>query len=147
MENQLAENRPGFSAVAYFFARELRARLDVPVAVIQSAWGGTPAQAWTSIEALRMPPPLTRHLETWERAVAKRRELDANPQIAADYAEKLKRWNAEVRPAFDAAMKSYNAEKSAGKDPGRSRRRRGPSPPIPIRWECRALPRGQERRA
>ncbi len=108
---------PGFSAVAYFFARELRTKLGVPVAMIQSAWGGTPAQAWTSIAALREEPPLTRHLETWEKAIAKKRELDANPQIAAEYADKIKRWNTEVRPSFDAAMKAYNAAKEAGNIP------------------------------
>ena len=108
---------PKFSAVAYFFARALRSKLGVPVAVIQSAWGGTPAQAWTSIAALREAPPLTRHIETWEKAVAKKRELDANPQIAADYTETMKRWNSEVRPQFDAAMKAYNAGGQSGPKP------------------------------
>jgi sialate O-acetylesterase len=36
-----------FSAVAYFFARELRRSLGVPVGVIGSYWGGTNAEAWT----------------------------------------------------------------------------------------------------
>jgi sialate O-acetylesterase len=37
----------GFSAVAYFFARELQARLNVPVGVIESSWGGTLIEPWT----------------------------------------------------------------------------------------------------
>ncbi|MBC8012312.1 MAG: 9-O-acetylesterase, partial [Burkholderiales bacterium] len=109
---------PGFSAVAYYFARELRAQLGVPVAVIQSAWGGTPAQAWTSMDALRLEPPLTRHLASWEQAVAKRRALEASPQLMADYERDIARWKVEVRPTFDAAMKAHNAAKAAGKDPG-----------------------------
>ncbi|MGL5620664.1 MAG: sialate O-acetylesterase [Tannerellaceae bacterium] len=35
------------SAVGYFFARELMEQLDVPVGIIVSAWGGTPAEVWT----------------------------------------------------------------------------------------------------
>jgi len=40
----------GFSAVAYFFAKELQQKLNVPVAVINSSWGGTPAETWTPAE-------------------------------------------------------------------------------------------------
>jgi len=36
-----------FSAVAYFFARKLQEALDVPVGLIDNAWGGTPAEVWT----------------------------------------------------------------------------------------------------
>ncbi len=42
----------GFSAVAYFFAKELREKLSVPVGVIESDWGGTRIEAWMSPEAL-----------------------------------------------------------------------------------------------
>lgn len=41
-----------FSATAYYFGRFLRQALQVPVGLIVSSWGGTPAQAWTSREAL-----------------------------------------------------------------------------------------------
>lgn len=50
------ETAGDWSAVAYFFAREIRRRLDVPVGIVQSAWGGTPAEAWTPIETLRAEP-------------------------------------------------------------------------------------------
>lgn len=46
------ESAENFSAVGYYFGRDLRAALGVPVGLIQTAWGGTPAQAWTSREAL-----------------------------------------------------------------------------------------------
>ncbi len=41
-----------FSAVAYFFSRELRRTQRVPIGVIEASWGGTPAEAWTSMDAL-----------------------------------------------------------------------------------------------
>jgi sialate O-acetylesterase len=41
-----------FSAVAYFFARELQAKLNVPIGIIHSSWGGTPAEKWISKEAM-----------------------------------------------------------------------------------------------
>lgn len=44
---------PGFSAVAYFYARALWKELNVPIGVIDCTWGGTPAEAWTSHETLR----------------------------------------------------------------------------------------------
>ena len=43
---------PGFSAVAYYFGRDLQKALGVPVGLIHSSWGGTPAEHWTSKEVL-----------------------------------------------------------------------------------------------
>ena len=43
---------PEFSAVCYFFASQLWNELKIPIGVIDSNWGGTPAQAWISAEAL-----------------------------------------------------------------------------------------------
>ncbi|RMG18779.1 MAG: sialate O-acetylesterase, partial [Bacteroidetes bacterium] len=41
-----------FSAVGYFFGKKLHETLSMPVGLIESAWGGTPVEAWTSKEAL-----------------------------------------------------------------------------------------------
>jgi sialate O-acetylesterase len=46
------------SAVAYFFARNLQQKLGVPIGLIESFLGGTPAEAWTSLHALSADPAL-----------------------------------------------------------------------------------------
>lgn len=47
-----AENLPDFSAVAWFFAKQNHLEKGVPVGVIESNWGGTPAEGWTEIGVL-----------------------------------------------------------------------------------------------
>jgi sialate O-acetylesterase len=42
----------GFSAVGYFFGRDLNRELNVPIGLIDTTWGGTVAEAWTSAEGL-----------------------------------------------------------------------------------------------
>ncbi len=41
-----------FSAVAYFFGRSIQQHEKVPIGLIDSTWGGTPAEAWTSMDGL-----------------------------------------------------------------------------------------------
>jgi sialate O-acetylesterase len=48
----------GFSAAAYYFGRALHQELEVPVGLIHTSWGGTPAQRWTSRKALEAVPAL-----------------------------------------------------------------------------------------
>jgi sialate O-acetylesterase len=49
---------PQFSAAAYFFGRELHRSLKVPIGLLHSSVGGTPAEAWTRLEALDTLPAL-----------------------------------------------------------------------------------------
>lgn len=46
------------SAVAYFFARELTQKLEVPIGIIVSAWGGTPAEVWVEKNKIINNPAL-----------------------------------------------------------------------------------------
>lgn len=48
------ETATEFSAVAYFFGRELSAKEHVPIGLIDSTWGGTPAHAWISSEGIAL---------------------------------------------------------------------------------------------
>jgi sialate O-acetylesterase len=60
-----------FSAVGYFFAQDLQQKLKVPVGLINSSWGGTPAEAWTSLRVLRELPLLKDQAEGFEKALQK----------------------------------------------------------------------------
>ncbi|MCM3871671.1 MAG: hypothetical protein ND895_13395 [Pyrinomonadaceae bacterium] len=55
-----------FSAVGYFFGRELFQQLKIPVGLIHTSWGGTQAEAWTSSEALAATPQLEPILDRYQ---------------------------------------------------------------------------------
>ena len=42
------ENAEGFSAAAYYFARKLNKELKIPIGIVNTSWGGTRVEAWTS---------------------------------------------------------------------------------------------------
>ncbi len=60
-------NTPRFSAAAYYFGRKLHEELKVPVGLINTCWGGTRAEAWTSREALEQLPSARALLADWEK--------------------------------------------------------------------------------
>jgi sialate O-acetylesterase len=57
-----------FSAVAYFFARDLRAELGVPIGIIHTSWGGSNVETWTSREALGLTDSAWNAVMAHERA-------------------------------------------------------------------------------
>jgi len=72
------ESAAQFSAVGYYFGRDLQAARQVPVGLIGTYWGGSPAEAWTSHQALAANPryqneilaPAGPATEAFQRAVA-----------------------------------------------------------------------------
>ena len=54
-----------FSAVGYYFGRELRQHINRPVGLIGSYWGGSTAQCWTSLGGLDMDPPFQRYIQVY----------------------------------------------------------------------------------
>jgi sialate O-acetylesterase len=89
------ETARDFSAVGFFFARELMEALDVPVGIIHSSVGGTPVQAWTSEEAVSVIPKYRDEIEQQED-LARRRG-----KILEDYRTKLRTWFAKEDPGSD----------------------------------------------
>jgi sialate O-acetylesterase len=87
----------GTSAVGYFFARDLHEKLGVPVGLIHTSWGGTPAQSWTSLEALKSSP----ELEGYAESMAKSRD---------NLPEAMKKYVTEVLPRWKAAHDKWEQE-------------------------------------
>jgi sialate O-acetylesterase len=61
------ETARNFSAVAYFFGRHLEEKLFVPIGLISSSWGGTPAESWTSLHALTSDAALMPVFSEWSK--------------------------------------------------------------------------------
>jgi sialate O-acetylesterase len=64
--NCTPENISQFSAVGYFFAREIYTHEHIPVGVIHTSWGGTVAEAWTSGESLKTMPAFADTVKAYE---------------------------------------------------------------------------------
>jgi sialate O-acetylesterase len=88
-----AESVKLFSAVEYFFGRHLYESLHVPMGLIESDWGGTPAQSWTSHAALEADPVLRFILDGWEKTLAD------YPAAKEKYDQQLEPWNQAVAAA------------------------------------------------
>jgi len=93
------ETVPSFSAVAYFFGRKLHQELGVPVGLIHTSWGGTPAEAWTSREKLESIPQLLPILERWDTL------LKTYPKQLANYRIRLADWQKAAAEAKKAGKK------------------------------------------
>ncbi len=87
------ETVPGFSAAGYFFGRELYKELDMPIGLIHTSWGGTPAEAWTSGEMLKNNPILTPIIERYDKAV------QDYPEAMVQYNKRIEQWNEAVKKA------------------------------------------------
>lgn len=64
------EASPGFSAVGYYFGKELQKTLNVPIGLIHTSWGGTPIEAWTSQPVLTGDPDMKVAYDNYTRAKA-----------------------------------------------------------------------------
>lgn len=126
------ESVRNFSAVGYFFGRALAESLDVPIGLIGSNWGGTPAEAWTSSEGLA--------------------SIDAfRDQVAAlASAESPEAFVSREQAAFDSSLAAWGAALQAV-DPGFSNGEAvwaqpdhedaaWSSMPVPGQWEASGLP-------
>ena len=88
------ETAPRFSAVGYYFARELRKRLKVPVGMLSSSVGGTPAEAWTSHDALAANPELKAIFEAQQSAnpIVRSDEPGLSEQMTTTQFQHIKLW-------------------------------------------------------
>jgi sialate O-acetylesterase len=111
-----------FSAAAYFFGMKLYNELKVPIGLIESVWGGTPSESWTSSESLQNAGEFITELAAIKDATSSAGEfqswLNGHKQM-------------DVKPAGDSRWKDLNFgdEKAASPDFDDSR------------WPAMALPR------
>jgi sialate O-acetylesterase len=81
------------SAIGFFFARELNQGMRVPIGLIQSAWSGSTAEAWTPRATLENDADLKQTLDRYTESVSN------YPVAQAAYEAKLKAWKAAGSPA------------------------------------------------
>ena len=92
-----------FTAVGYYFARELFRKLHVPVGIIHASYGGTPAQAWTPATTLQNDAALKIVNENWAKTVA------AYPEATKKYEAQKARWQERADAAKAANTKVPDA--------------------------------------
>ena len=115
----------GFSAVGYFFGRDLNKTLDVPIGLIHTSWGGTVAEAWTSAEALNT-------MDDFQPAVSQFQQLAAALESGTDkFDEQLAKWWRENDPG--------SAEGLGWADPAR-KTADWKTMNLPTAWEQAGLP-------
>lgn len=118
-----AQTAPGFSAVAYYFGRELRAKLGVPVGVIKSAVGGTVAEAWTPKADLDASPTLKPLFDKQAKAVegyaaALENFKKKEPELLAKHKEAAAKAKADNKPAPKAPAAPQDPAKNNNRPTG-----------------------------
>ena len=111
----------GFSAVGYFFGRQLHLDLKVPIGLIHTSWGGTVAEAWTSGEALKTMPDFKPSVEMIEQTVG------GNKGVSAD--QLLIDWYKKNDPGTEAKWEAPEFNAAAWK-----------TMQLPVLWEQAGLP-------
>lgn len=69
------ENLKDFSAVGFVFGRKLYKELSTPVGLIQSTWGGTHAESWTSMKVMENNPLYADVLKQYSKEKVSREKI------------------------------------------------------------------------
>jgi sialate O-acetylesterase len=91
-----------FSAVGYYFARELQRELNVPIGLLHTSWGGTIIETWISPESLKNHPDFT-------DAITKLESVYQNPKQQEARAKQLDQWNQDFRRALEDKSTDWKA--------------------------------------
>jgi len=87
----------GFSAVGYYFARELFQKLDVPIGLLHSSWGGTSIEVWVSPESVATIPELA---ELQAKILSQSSLSPEGKKRHEEYLAELKKWTAATEMAL-----------------------------------------------
>jgi sialate O-acetylesterase len=89
----------GFTAAGYFFGRDLQRDLKVPIGLIHTSWGGTPAEAWTEKSYLESDPDLKPIEERAEKEWAGGTDHKAQAEkMLAEWKEKAEKAKQDGKP-------------------------------------------------
>ncbi|MEO5682484.1 MAG: sialate O-acetylesterase [Chitinophagaceae bacterium] len=86
-----------FSAVAYYFAREIYKATGYPIGIINATWGGTPAESWTRKEILENDSSFNVILERYKK------QCDDYPAAYQKFKSEQDKWKADTSKAKGAA--------------------------------------------
>lgn len=93
------ENVAETSAVAYYFARDVQQKENVPIGLIETFWGGTPAESWTSLHSLSADASLMPVFAERSTTVEERESvLLTLAQEDREYRKKVEQAKAENKP-------------------------------------------------
>ncbi|MDQ8187915.1 sialate O-acetylesterase [Pelagicoccus sp. SDUM812002] len=99
------ETAQHFSAIGYFYGKTLNDALDVPIGLIDNAWGGSMAESWIPLDTLAADERYAPLLEHWEERLANFDEeayeaflLEFKEWEAAGYPQPGLNWNNTVHP-------------------------------------------------
>ncbi len=113
----------GFSAVGYFFGRELEKNLHIPIGLIHTSWGGTIAEAWTSGPALLK-------MDDFKKQVEQIEAMNAEPKITGmSLVQKMVAWYEKNDPGTSSHWEKNEADSSSWK-----------TMKLPVLWEDAGLP-------
>lgn len=93
------------SAVAYWYAKKLYEKLKVPIGLVTTSWGGTPAESWTSIEGLHAFPGCTntfiKKIKPLNLSEINQQKQLNNERYQKSISEKVLFVKEAVKPGFD----------------------------------------------
>jgi sialate O-acetylesterase len=113
---------PPFSAVAYFFGLDVMSDQHVPVGLIGAYWGGTPAESWTSVEALKAVPQLAGSAKRFEDTKTNLAALKIafEKELMPKWEQETAAWEKDVDAPYQEELKKWNTDAAADRDAGRS---------------------------
>jgi sialate O-acetylesterase len=112
----------GFSAVGYFFGRELMKHIDVPIGLVDNSWGGSSCEAWIRRDKLEGNPLYEAQLANWDKLAAEFDEEKAKkenkPNLLVGNHRPANLYHARLGPILGYAIRGaiwYQGESNAGR--------------------------------